>query len=270
MRVSTLLFSVSTVLSLLACGGLGGEPPVEAPVVTGVTLAAFAPQVGERFAVTSSLDLDLNIEGEDASRHIKLVESAEGEVTVRTVTNGRLAEVNVRVTGGKTLSESPEGRTESLPDAVGRDYVVERGAGSDEHAVRTAAGEPVSDAEEAELVRVLADEVFSERSDALLVNVGETVDIAQLFTAMDDDETIAGTLTLGVAAGGCGAPFDGSFSMSGTDDGMNISMSMTGSLCVDAASGAVSRADFSGPAKLANADVKGSGTARISSTVARR
>lgn len=267
MRASTLLFSVSTVLSLLACGGLGGEPPVEAPVVTGVTLAAFAPQVGERFAVTSSLDLDLNIEGEDASRHIKLVDSAEGEVTV---TNGRLAEVNVRVTGGKTLSESPEGRTESLPDAVGRDYVVERGAGSDEHAVRTAAGEPVSDAEEAELVRVLADEVFSERGDALLVNVGETVDIAQLFTAMDDDETIAGTLTLGVAAGGCGAPFDGSFSMSGTDDGVNISMSMTGSLCVDAASGAVSRADFSGPAKLANADLKGSGTARISSTVVPR
>ncbi len=274
--MSRLALGVVVLVSLLACGGGGdaaSSAPAEAPVAGAATAPAapptmtipvFAPSVGERFAVASDWELDFDIGEGPAAVKVQQVEHVEGEVTVRTVSNGRVQSVNVRVTGGKETTVSPEGREEALPDSVGKEYVVTRVDGG-ESRVERADGARLREGED-DGPRRLGDEVFTDRTTPIVGEPGVAVEATAFFGEPDEGETTTGSLALGRATPDCAAPFSGSLAGTVAEGTMTMAMSMTGDVCVEPATGLVTRSTFAGSATLGDADAKGRGTLRLAST----
>jgi hypothetical protein len=260
----------------LACGGLGDAakeattagasaataPP---PPPTTLTIPPFTPLVGQRFAATTDMAMDLQVTSNGQPVRVQATTHYAGDVTVRSVANGRVETVTVRVTDGKTSTTTPDGVRDALPDSVGKEYMVTRVDNGENRVERTDGGRLGGD--EADAPRRLAGTLFSERTTPLAVEGGRSIDATALLGAPEEGQTMSGTMTLGAPDASCAAPFAGSLAGTSVTGGATVALSMTGNVCVDPSSGLVTMSDLQG-----NADTgaQGKGTVRIGATVRRQ
>ncbi|MDP2314376.1 MAG: hypothetical protein Q8P41_15855 [Pseudomonadota bacterium] len=254
--------TVPAMSTVPAPGGAAAAPAVPAPI----TIPVFAPAIGDRFAVTSSFGMDLDVTHGAEHAKLHMEEAWAGEATVRNLTDGRVVGVGVRVTSGTHVVVSPKGREEALPDAVGKEYVVTR-RDDGEHLVQRADGGAATK-DEARGARQIAGKLFPDRTTILTADPGGAVDVELLLGTPEKGETLTGMLTLGMPTPDCAAPFAGVYAgTDASDRAMAASKSMTGTLCMDPRLGLATRTSFSGSAKLAGATASGSGTAQVSTSV---
>lgn len=192
---------------------------------------------------------------------VRMTEHLEGELTARTLTNGRIDSVTVKVTAGKSTSSTPKGSQEALPDSVGKEYTVTRVDGGTNQVERTDGAKMQAD--EGSDARRLANKLFDKRVSPILAGRGDAIDAADILGAPDAGATMSGTMSLGLSTTECAAPFTGTLTGTSVRGNTTMAMAMTGDVCVDPSTGLVSKSELRG---TINAGTQGTGTVHFLST----
>ena len=269
--VTALSFAAS-----LACGGMtlpsGPTSAPATPKATGpLVIHAFRPELGASYDITSKHGFEFSVDSPSGDhKTVTVEEEAAAVVTVAAVTDGRIAEVRVEVTSDTHHSVENGSKTASISPAVGKRFSVTWDA-ADKAVVATSEGQPASD-EESKDVKPLASDFHRDVALPPLkdqpLTVGVAVDARDLGLAGKDD---VGTATLQAATPACAAPVTFAVTSTKDDDpdfpGATLAMSMTGTACMDPATGTATRTDASGSMSITGNGGKVSGRITVAGTV---